>query len=134
MPNTRSANKVKKNADKGKPPPRRSTRIRRQKTPEPPSSPPRLEEEYAHTTDPEKVTEPVLDLVHRNLKNAWRINKNHSMCFIFDAVNPARQFKRGMLYNERSDFPDYGPEPWDDLTETDTKAPGWMPYKPRVYK
>ena len=56
------------------------------------------------------------------------------MCFIFDAFTPARQFKRGTLYKENLDFADYGPEPWDDLTDTDTAPPGWLPYKPEAYE
>jgi hypothetical protein len=52
------------------------------------------------------------------------------MCFIFDAITPARQFKRGMPYQADAEFPDYGPEPWVDLTESDDPTTGWMPYKP----
>lgn len=101
--------------------------------PELPSSP-ISDSSYPETTDPTKVTRPVEELVHEMMSRAWKVNNDRPMCFIFDVVNPARQFKRGMLYDEDAEFPDYGPEPWDDLTEADTDEPGWMPYKPIAYQ
>jgi hypothetical protein len=86
------------------------------------------------TTDPEQVVEPVKRVMHEHLTGAWKIFPSEEMCFLFDAVTPARQFKCGTLYHDDVDFTDFGPEPWDDLTETDIASPGWMPYKPAVYK
>jgi len=57
------------------------------------------------------------------------------MCYIFDTVNPAMQFKRGMAYDdEADDFPEYGPESSGDLTETDVAGSGLMPFKLRPYE
>ena len=38
------------------------------------------------------VEMPVIDLIHLLLSNAWKINSDLNMWFIFDAVSPARQF------------------------------------------
>ena len=54
------------------------------------------------------------------------------MCYIFDAVSPARQFKRGLPFAESATFPDYADGSPGDITETDMKDdPGLMPYMPR---
>jgi len=79
------------------------------------------------------VVGPVEELVDEELANAWRVNRHNQMCFIFDVINPARQFKRGMKYKEDQDFADYGPDPWYDLTEDDCKD-GWTPYKPLSHR
>ena len=89
--------------------------------------------QYEKTTDPAKVESPVMRVVHNALTEAWKIYPSTELCFIFDAVSPARQFKRGTLYHDDLEFADYGPEPWDELTETDTTSPGWLPYKPELY-
>ena len=69
------------------------------------------------------------------MAGAWKINKMLSMWLIFDAVNPVRQFKRGMLFDDSPevDFPSYGPPPWDDLTETDAE-PALMQYAPIAHR
>jgi hypothetical protein len=102
------------------------------------SSPPPEESEdednYANTTDPTKVTRPVIDLVDENLSLAWRIDPGNPMCFIFDAVLPGRQFKRGMEWDPNVELPGYGPPPWPDLTESDGSDPGLMPYAPILHR
>lgn len=70
-------------------------------------------------TDPTKVKKPYMDLVHPNLREAWKIHRKNPMCFIFDFVYPARQFERGTKYTENGPTPTYGPPPYDDLTEVD---------------
>ncbi len=99
--------------------------------PIPEGDPPRGE------TNPARVNQPISALVHNDLKNAWRINKALPMCFIFDAVSPACQFKRGMPFTDDDAYPRYptkeDSDGADDITETDGDPPGWMPYKPRVY-
>jgi hypothetical protein len=69
--------------------------------------------------------------------DAWRINTDHRMALIFDAVNPARQFKRGEILDEKADadeaFPTYSPSPSTDLnvTEVDEHSDGDLkPYAP----
>jgi len=85
--------------------------------------------------DRKMVVGPVEELVDEELANAWRVNRHNQMCFIFDVINPARQFKRGMKYKEDQDFADYGPDPWYDLTEDDCKVgSGWTPYKPLSHR
>jgi hypothetical protein len=74
-----------------------------------------------------------MELVHRNLGSAWKINRNHQMCYIFDAVVPARQWKRGTVYTDDDPWAEYGPPPWPDLTETDDKNT-LKPYYPRKYE
>lgn len=101
--------------------------------PDPPE--PEDQEEYAKTMDRKMVVGPVEELVDEELANAWKVNRHNQMCFIFDVVNPARQFKRGMRYKEDQDFADYGPDPWYDLTEDDCKeGSGWTPYKPLSHR
>ena len=85
-------------------------------------------------TDPTRVNRPISTAIHNNLKDAWMINKALPMCFIFDSVSPARRFKRGMLYTDDGDFPDYNEEDVGDVTETDTDLPGLMPYMPDEYQ
>jgi hypothetical protein len=80
------------------------------------------------------VDRPVEDLVHPSLRSAWKISNDLAMWYIFDVVSPARRFKRNTPYTEEADFADYGPQSYEDLTETDGEKPGWMPYKPPAYK
>ena len=92
---------------------------------------------YNDTTDPKRVFRPVVELVHPSLDGVNFFNTSHPMCFIFDAVNPARQFKRGEVYDSDEDtpFPDYNPDPENDgeVTETDINdEPGLQPYNPIV--
>lgn len=83
-------------------------------------------------TNPTAITQPISTLVHEALKNSWAINTTVNMCFIFDAVSPARQFKRGEPFDESGTFPDYDDGSPGDVTETDmAAAPGLMPYMPR---
>jgi hypothetical protein len=90
-------------------------------------------------TAPSLVTGPVLDLMHPALNDAWQINQSNQMCFIFDVVNPAQQFKRGTRYDDSDDdpFPEYDPNPEEDpnVTESDlTNGPKRRPYKPVSYR
>lgn len=80
---------------------------------------PRKKPAYGETTDPGDVTKPVMALVHKNLKKAWRVDQKNQMCWIFDSVSPARQWKRGCLKTAEEEFVEYGPSPWPELTETD---------------
>jgi hypothetical protein len=84
------------------------------------------------TTDPTAVEEPVLDLVHPKLADAWKVHPRHQMCYIFEAVTPGRQWKRGTVYTEEVPFAEYGPAPWPDLTETDDLNT-LKPYFPRPF-
>jgi len=54
------------------------------------------------------------------------------MCFIFDTISPARQFKRGMPFDEDGEFPEYAEEESGNVTETDDNL-GLMPYMPETY-
>jgi len=90
-------------------------------------------DQYAATTDPTMVKHPVETLVHQSMTHAWRVNPEHPMALIFDAVNPVRRFKRGMLFDEDCDFPDYPLGECEDMTYIDTTAPGWMPFSPKTY-
>ena len=80
--------------------------------------------------DPAKVVFPVAKLINAALVGAWRVNRGHKMCFIFDAISPARRFKRGMVYDEEADFPEDTCD--GDITETDGPDPGWMPVDPAL--
>lgn len=60
------------------------------------------------------------------------ISKDLAMWFIFDAVSPARRFKRGVLASPDNDFANYGRKPYTDRTETDGPPPGWEQYKPPI--
>ena len=83
-------------------------------------------------TSPTNISQPISALVHPALRGAWVINKSVNMCYIFDAVSPAHQFKRGLPFTELATFPDYADGSPGDITETDMKdAPGLMPYMPR---
>ena len=70
-----------------------------------------------------------MHLVHPALEAAWAINRNLEMCFIFDAVSPARLFKHGMVYDEEAHFPEFAKGNW---TEIDGPSPGWMPVSPLI--
>jgi len=91
-------------------------------------------DEYHRTTDPKKVDRPVNALVHPALINAWEINNQHSMPYIFDAVDPARKYKRSMRFDEDADCPVYGSEDDGDVTETNGPPPGLMEYMPHGYR
>jgi len=86
------------------------------------------EDDDGDITDPAKVRRPVISLIAPALADAWRINRKHDMCFILDAVSPARRFKRGMIYDDEATFPDDTRDGY--ITETDCPAPGWMPVDP----
>jgi hypothetical protein len=84
-------------------------------------------------TAPTKIRQPISGLVHHSLTNAWEVNPDMKMCFIFDAVSPARQFKRGAKFSDSKQYPDYDDTRPGDVTETDGKH-FWMPYMPRTYE
>jgi len=75
-------------------------------------------------TDPREVTGPVVELIHRNLGEVkWKLYTDHQMCFIFDSVTPARQWKRDTVYTSEDPWVEYGRPPWPDLTEADEGPP-----------
>lgn len=74
-----------------------------------------------------------MELVHEHLVNAWKIYPGHQMCYIFDAVTPGRQWKRGTVYSSADPWAEYGPPPWPDLTETDEDNT-LQPYFPQKYE
>ena len=87
--------------------------------------------------DPKLIDQPVERLVHESLRNAWVVNKSRPMCLIFDCVNPARQFKRGVLYDldETTPFPNYDPDPERDgnvMEGDEGPHPGLQPYNPAI--
>jgi hypothetical protein len=104
---------------------KRAPRKKVPSTPPPPAN-------YGDTTDPTKVEGPVDDAVHESLKNAWGISKDLNMWFIFDALSPARRFKRGVEDTGGVDFADYGQPPYGDMTETDGEGCMWIQYKPPI--
>lgn len=115
------------------PPPKKRKRIRRRpSTPPQPAPDPAAEERYGNTVDPAAVTRPIKNLVHPSLSHGWMVSSDLSMCFIFDAVSPARRFKCGTLATPDGDFANYGRKPYMDLTETDGPPPGWVQYKPPI--
>jgi hypothetical protein len=81
---------------------------------------------------PAEVKRPVIKLVSPALAAAWRVNRKQEMCFIFDAVSPARRFKRGMVFDEKADFPKDTRD--GNITETDGPGPGWMPVDPGLVR
>lgn len=118
------------------PKPKRSRRLPPKKpVPIPiPSGPPDpLRDPAPNETTPANIEQPITGLIHPTLLNSWTINKSVDLCFIFDIVSPARQFKRGVVYNEDDDYPEYDDGAPGDITETDGDPP-LMPYKPRPYK
>jgi hypothetical protein len=85
-------------------------------------------------TDPAKVNRPISTIVHENLKSTWAINKALHMCFIFDAISPACQFKQGTPFNKRGQFPKYSEGELDNVTKTDGNPIPWMPYVLKEYQ
>lgn len=108
--------------------------------PAPPLSPPPniYPDKYAVVRRPRLVSKPVEELVVPILKDSWAINRRNRMGLIFDVVNPARQFKRGAVYNDDDPpevmFAKYTPNRWEDkdVTEYDPKAVR-KPYEPSYY-
>ena len=79
-------------------------------------------------TNPARVGRPTPEHIHGSMTSAWKLNRGLQMCFIFDALSPARRFKRGMLYTEEGTFPDYNEGEAGYVTETDVDYPGLMQY------
>ena len=81
---------------------------------------------YPETTDPVRITRPVLNLVDPALKGAWKINTTHRMSLIFDSVIPIRQFQQDVLYNNSARpedaFAKYNPNPEDDPNVTEDEG------------
>lgn len=93
---------------------------------------PRPESDYE--TDPQKAFEPVIDVMHVAFGEVqWKLHNKHQMCYIFDFVIPAMQWKRNTLYSEEEPWAEYGPPPWDDLTETE-RNPSQQMYYPIDHK
>ena len=70
-------------------------------------------------TNSRKVTGPVLELVDPKLLKGYKVNNDLEMCYIFDFVPPARQWKAGTKYTEDAPDVEYGPSPWPDLREVE---------------
>jgi len=107
-------------------------RTRRQPVPDPDPEPD-PEPDSGDETNPRVVKnlESVADLIHDDLRNIkWKLHKSHQMCFIFDYVTPARQWKRGTTYSEADPWVEYGKSPWPDLTETEDEKKPQQPYYP----
>ena len=85
-------------------------------------------------SDQAEIRRPSLKLIHPSLRSAWAINKHLPICFIFDTVSPARRFKRGTLFDEDADFPEYDEGESGNVTETDIPPPGLMPYNIADYE
>ena len=83
-----------------------------------------------------QVTEPVLSLVSKKLlRTGWKVNRHLQMCYIFDSVSPAQQWKRGTMYTEDDPWATYGPgPPWPDLTESDKTGTPQQLYFPQEVK
>lgn len=90
--------------------------------------------DYVTTTNHRIVTHPVESLVHQALRDAWMINSRLPMAYIFDSVCPARRWRRGMLFDEQADFPEYDPDYPKELTYTNGPPPGWMPFNVKPYR
>ena len=85
--------------------------------------------------DPTVITGPVVRLVHPNLANAWEVYKDRKMCWIFDFVTPARQWKRGTKYTQKNPWATYSDlQPDGDITESDAKKYRQKPYFPLKYE
>jgi hypothetical protein len=91
-------------------------------------------DEYAEITDPALVTCPVNSCILPVNSDAWTVVSGNPMWFIFDSYSPARNFKRGMPFDENKDFPIYNKVSCDDLTETDDNPIMLMPFAPMAYK
>ena len=90
--------------------------------------------DYAGTTNHRIVTHAVESLVHPALRGAWAINNHLPMAYIFDAVCPARRWKKGMPYDDEADYPDYDSDHPKELTYTNGPPPGLMPFNVKSYK
>ena len=85
-------------------------------------------------TTPGKITQPLAELIHPALTSSWTINPSMNMCFIFDVISPARQFKRGTKDDDSIPFPAYNDAHLSDVTETDGVDTSWIQYMPKKYK
>jgi hypothetical protein len=66
--------------------------------------------------------------------DAWKVNVDMPLCFIFDYISPARQFKRGEVFDEEGPFAEYDPNPAHDPNVTETDKDGTtLPYRPIDY-
>lgn len=105
-------------------------------TPVPPLAPSRsttVSTEDGTITDPTKVDHPYIELVHPTLSNAWEINQQNSMPFIFDALSPARIFLPGTEYSENEDFIPYTQARINKSTELDPETK-LMQFEPMPYR
>ena len=81
-----------------------------------------------------EINQPTSRLVHPALTSAWAINPSMKLRFLFDYVSPARQFKRGTVFDQSLPFPRYDGQDPGDVTETDGEPDQWIPYMPQHYK
>ena len=84
-------------------------------------------------TNPALIKQPISAHVHCALTGAWEVNQTMRMAFIFDAISPARQFKRGAKFRESKPFPTYDESKPGYTTETEPKY-SLMPYLPANYE
>ena len=93
-------------------------------------------EEDAGTRYPAQVTELDHSLICKKLRRiGWKVNRKLQMCYIFDSVSPARQWKRNSVYTEDDPWAMYGRgPPWPDVTESDEKDVPQQAYFPREVK
>ena len=95
-------------------------------------------EDYPTLTNPKEVDRPVIKMIHDNLTRAYRINRRLPMCFIFDHISPACQFKRGTTYGPNTPFAQWTKEELAEATETDepdeeTGDAKLVPFDPKLY-
>ena len=98
---------------------KREPRLRPDPKPDPPRPKPDVTPFNPLQTDSSLVTGPVIEAVHERLHDAYRVHNNHEMCYIFDFVPPARQWKAGTEYSEKGNDVEYGPAPWQALREVE---------------
>lgn len=81
-------------------------------------------------TKPQAVNEPVMRFVDNSVRKVYKIHNKHQMCYIFDYITPARQWKHGTDYTEQHPWAEYGPAPWSGLVESEDEYE-LQPYYPR---
>ena len=84
-------------------------------------------------TAPDMIKQPLSQFINSALASSWTVNPFMPMCFIFDAISPTRQFKRGTKDRNSQPFPYYDEDHLSDVTETDGTPTPWVQYMPRKY-
>ena len=70
---------------------------------------------------------PVMEYVHSSLISTWKVNWRNKMCWIFNITHLAWQFKRGMAFDERKEFP-------TSHTRPDNSNMGWCLTRERNFQ